>query len=249
MILRDKVAVVTGSSTGIGRAVAIKFAEHGAKLVVNSKTSVSGGQAVVEEIKKLGREAIYLQADVTQPEQVENLFRQTLAAFGRVDILVNNAGVAGGMPFLESTKEHWLQALEANFLTAVLCSREAAKIMIEQGGGKIINTSSVRGIGHTGREGIMGYSAGKAAMINFTKTLAKELAPSITVNTVAPGFVHTAYMDRVSEEMKANWLQHIPLKRFIMPEEIAEAFLFLASSDIVTGEVLVADGGFTLKIA
>lgn len=202
MKLKDKVVVVTGSSSGIGKAVALNFARAGARVVVNSKTNVAGGQDTVDEIMKSQGEAIYIQADLTDPENVRKLFEQVYSKFGTVDILINNAGRSVGMPFLESTKEHWLAQLQVNFISTVLCCIEAAKKMKEQGSGRIINTASVRGLGHTGRPGIMAYSAAKAAVINFTKTLAKELAPDISVNAVAPGFVDTPYMDTISAELK-----------------------------------------------
>jgi 3-oxoacyl-[acyl-carrier protein] reductase len=150
---------------------------------------------------------------------------------------------------LDSTKEDWIRAFEANFFGTVICSREAAKIMLEKEGGKIINTASVRGHSGTGREAIMGYSAAKAAVINFTRTLAKQLAPRITVNAVSPGFVTTPPIVGMSDEQKAAFVDATPIGRLIKPEEMAEAFLFLAESDVVTGTVMLVDGGFTLKIA
>ncbi len=249
MELKDMVVVVTGSSSGIGKAVALNFAKAGARVVVNSKMNVAGGQDTVDEITRARGKATYIQADLTNPESVKNLFDQVYSVYATVDILINNAGRTVGMPFLESTKEHWLEQIEVNFISTVLCSIEAARKMKKQGYGKIINTASVRGLGHTGRPGIMAYSAAKAAVINFTKTLAKELAPDVTVNAVAPGFVDTPYMNTVSAELKEQWLSNIPLKRFISTNEIADAYLYLARSDIVTGEILIADAGFTLKIA
>lgn len=248
-MLKDKIVIITGSSSGIGRATALKFAQAGADVVVNSRSNVAGGQEVVEAIEKLGQRAIYVQADLAEPDQVKALFETTLSTFGTVDILINNAGVSVGKPFLDTTKEFWLKAFNDNFFGAVLCSQEAARIMLKKGKGKIINTSSVRGIGHTGREGIMAYSAAKAALINFTKTLAKELAPNITVNAVAPGFVYTPNYDNFPQELKEAFIIATPLKRFIQVDEVADAFMYLASTDVVTGEVLVVDGGFTLKLS
>ena len=245
----DKIVVITGSSSGIGKATAIKFAKAGAHIVVNSRSNVSGGQEVVKEIEQLGQKAMYVQGDMSQPERVKTLFETTLKTFGTVDILINNAGVAEGRPFLETTKDYWVRAFDANFFSTVLCAREAAEIMLAKGEGKILNTTSIRGIAHTGREGIMAYSAAKAAVINFTKTLAKELAPTISVNAVAPGFVYTPNYDTVPQEQKDAFIRATTIKRFIHVDEIADAFLYLASTNAVTGEVLVVDGGFTLKLA
>ena len=248
MMFENKIVVITGSSSGIGRATAIKFAKAGANIVVNSRSNVSGGHEVVEKIEQLGQKAIYVQGDLSEPDCVTALFESTLKTFGTVDILINNAGGAAGQPFLETTRDHWVKAFDANLFSAVLCAREAAKIMLKKGEGTIINTSSVRGIAHTGREGIMAYSAAKAAVINFTKTLAKELAPNITVNAVAPGFVYTSNYDNFPQELKDAFIEATTIKRFIHVDEIADAFMYLASTNAVTGAVLVVDGGFTLKL-
>ncbi len=247
MKLRNKVILVTGSSTGIGQAVALAFAKEGASVIINSKSDVTGGKKVLEEIKKLGRKAAYIQADVSDEKKVSNLFKNIVEQFGTIDILVNNAGYAYGKPFLKTTKDYWLAQFNANFFGTVLCSIEAAKIMKEKGSGKILNTASVRGLPNTGREGIMAYSAAKAAVINFTKTLAKELAPQITVNAVAPGFTLTRNYGTYPEEVKQGFLDSTLLKRWITPEEIADAFIYLAKADAVTGEIITVDGGFVLK--
>lgn len=249
MDIKGKVAIVTGSSSGIGKAIALLFAREGARIVVNSRSNTAGGMAVVEQITQEGGQAIYVQGDLSDEQAVLELFRQTLDRFGTVDILINNAGTSAGQPFLQATAEAWLKSLNNNLISAVLCSREAAKIMLEKGHGAIINTASVRGLEHTGREGIMAYSASKAGLINFTKTLAKQLAPKIMVNAIAPGFVWTPPYEKMSREQIEGFANAALIKRFIQPEEIAESYLFLARSEIITGEVLVVDGGFTLKIA
>lgn len=242
------VAVITGSSSNIGKAIALRFGKEGAKIVVNSKSHTKEGEEVVEALKKLGTDAIYVQADVSEAKGAKILIDSAVTAFGTIDILVNNAGRTTGMPFFEITKENLLEQFDSNFFGTVLCSKEAAKIMKQKGSGKIINTASIRGISHTGREGIMAYSAAKAAVINFTKTLAKELGPSIMVNAVAPGFVITPNYDKTPENQKKAFIDGTLIKRWIKPEEIAEVYLFLATSNIITGQVLVADGGFTLKV-
>jgi 3-oxoacyl-[acyl-carrier protein] reductase len=246
MSLDDRVVLVTGSSRGIGHAVAAAFAESGARVVVNSATDTDGGARTVRVIEAKGGTARYVPADVTDPPMVEQLFTTVEGDLGPVDILINNAGVTESVPFLEATKDHWLRMLNVNLLSTVLCSQRAARPMLDRGSGVIINTSSVRGFDANGREGIMAYSAAKAAVNNFTRTLAKELAPTVRVNAVAPGFVATSYMDRVTDELKASWLEAIPLKRFMSPREIAEAYLFLAESPCTTGTILTLDAGFTL---
>ena len=249
MNIKNKIAIITGSSSNIGKATALLFAKAGAKVVINANINITGGQEVVHEISNLGEEAIFVQADVSVEQDVLRLFDKTIDQFGTVDILINNAGVTYSQPFLETTVEIWQQAFATNLVSAVLCSREAAKIMLKKGQGSIINTVSVRGLEHTGREGIMAYSAAKAGLINFTKTLAKELAPNIFVNAVAPGFVYTHNFAKMPKEQLDSFINATLIKRFIQPEEIAESYLFLAQSTIITGEVLVVDGGFTLKIA
>jgi 3-oxoacyl-[acyl-carrier protein] reductase len=248
MILDGKVALVTGSSMGIGRAVALKFAKNGARLVINSRTSILEGQKVVEEIKNLGSDAVYIQANLEDPNEIKTLFSKTMAIYGRLDILVNNVGSSKSKPFMETDENYWVGVFNNNFISAVLCSIEAARIMKEQGTGKIINTSSIRGLEHSGRPGNMAYCAAKAALNNFTKNLAKELAPNITVNAVAPGFVNTPYVEGAPEQIKKGWVSQTLIKRFIEPGEIADAYLYLASTNIVTGEILVADGGFNFKL-
>ncbi|MGD0750422.1 MAG: SDR family oxidoreductase [Anaerolineales bacterium] len=249
MDIKNKVAIITGSSSNIGKATALLFAKAGAKVIINSNINITGGQEVVNHIANLGGEAIFVQADVSKEQDVLRLFDRTIDKFGTVDILINNAGVTLGQPFLETTVDIWQQAFANNLISAVLCSREAAKIMLKKEQGSIINTVSVRGIEHTGREGIMAYSAAKAGLINFTKTLAKELAPNIFVNAIAPGFVYTHNFAEMPQELVDSFINATLIKRFIQPEEIAESYLFLARSNIITGEVLVVDGGFTLKVA
>ncbi|MCJ7830168.1 MAG: SDR family NAD(P)-dependent oxidoreductase, partial [Desulfobacterales bacterium] len=157
MELESKVAIVTGSSANIGRAIALEFARHGARVVVHARANRAGGEAVADEIRSAGGEAAFVQADLSDPSQVERLFAATRKAFGGVDILVNNAGAATAAPFLEADKQHWLEAFDANFFSAVLCSIQAARVMLARGAGKIINTASIRGLPHVGRPGIMAY--------------------------------------------------------------------------------------------
>jgi 3-oxoacyl-[acyl-carrier protein] reductase len=246
MGLNDKVVLVTGSSRGIGRAVAEAFAGRGATVVVNSRSDVVAGEQVAREITERGGKAYYLQADVSDQVDVDRLFDLVEQRHGPVNVLVNNAGRTEATPPLDADLQHWMRMLNVNLMSAVLCSVRAARAMTAGGGGTIINTSSVRGFDANGREGVMAYSAAKAALNNFTRTLAKELAPIVRVNAVAPGFVATSYLDRVDDGMKRSWLDNIPLSEFIAPEDIAGAYLYLAEAPYVTGTILAADAGFTL---
>jgi 3-oxoacyl-[acyl-carrier protein] reductase len=244
MTLQGKVAIVTGSSRGIGRAVALAFAARGAKVLVNSSTDVAGGKDVMAAIIREWGIAHDVQVDVTNTHQVEGMFDKAETELGPVDILVNNAGgLTQGASLTENTKEHWLHMLNVNLLSTVACSMRAARMMADRGG-SIINTSSVRGFDAYGQGDIMAYSAAKAAINNFTRTLAKRLAPAIRVNAVAPGFVATAY--RMDEKLKQSFLGHIPLRRAIDPAEIACSYVHLAESAYLTGMILTADAGFTL---
>lgn len=247
MDLKDKVVIITGSSSGIGEATAYLFAKEGAKVVVNSKSNVEGGNKVVEKIKKDGGEGIYVQANVSDPQQAKNLVEKTLKAFGTLDILINNAGKYESQNFLTASKESWLKIFDNNLFSTIACSQYAAKVMLEKGAGKIINTASVYGLEHTGDETGMAYSVAKAGIVSLTKNLAKLWAPKILVNAVAPGYVHIPEFDTYSNEEQKRMLSEMRLGRWINVNEIAEAFLYLAKADTVTGEVLVVDAGFTLK--
>jgi len=249
MKLQKKVAIITGSSRGIGRATAFLFAKEGARVVVNCRTQVKKGQAVVDEINRSGGEAILVRADVSKPKEVRLLFQRAVEAFGTVDILVNNAGVVRPKPFSELTVEDWEETFRTNVIGVFLCTQEAAKIMSDKKCGKIINIASIRGLPHCGRGGIVDYSASKAAVINFTKTLAKEVAPYVNVNAVAPGFTQTEISKAWDENTRQSAIEDTYLKRLAQPEEIAKAILYLASDDAnaITGEVLVVNGGYGLK--
>ncbi len=247
MKVKDKVVVITGSSSGIGEATAKLFAKNGAKVVVNCLSNEDGAEKVVEACNKAGSEAFYVKADIAKESDVNNMFEQTIDKFGTIDILINNAGGTDKVSFMDAKLEDWIDVFKHNIFGTMLCSQKAAKIMKEKKQGKILNTSSIRGIEHGGREGIMAYSAAKAAVINFTKTLAKELAPDIQVNSIAPGFVWTPNYEKVSKELQDEFINGSLLKRWIKVEEIAEGYLYLAQADAITGEVLTIDAGWTMK--
>lgn len=236
MKLEDKVAIVTGSSRGIGRQIAVEFAREGAIVVVNYLTSKTQAQEVVREIQQLGSKAIAVCADVSISEEVKALVRITLDTFGRVDILVNNAG--SYLPYsLESEDEaNWDRMIAVNVKGVLLCSKHVTPHMIQQGGGKIINMAA-----DVGLMGGIGYGLAKAAVITLTKALAKELAPTIQVNAIAPGPVDTGWIAALPEDEREKLRQQILLKKWAQPEDIAKVALFLASSDavLITGQVLV----------
>lgn len=245
MKLKDKVVIVTGASSGIGEATAIKFAEEGAKVIVNYRSNLEAAKKVLAKIEGVS-EGITVQADVSKPNEVETLFQQTLDKYGRVDILINNAGIADEPEFLEAKLSDWQEMFNNDLFSTMQCSQHAVKIMTKQGSGKIINTASLYGLDYAGREGLTAYSAAKAAMINFTKTLAKLVAPHILVNAVAPGYVKTPAWEGVPEETINKYIGRTYLKRWITSEEIADAFIYLATADAITGQVLVVDAGRSL---
>ncbi|MCD8490388.1 MAG: 3-oxoacyl-[acyl-carrier-protein] reductase [Desertifilum sp.] len=243
--LNDKVAIVTGASRGIGRAVAIALASEGAKVVVNYASSSTAAQEVVSTITEMGQTAIALAADVSKADEVENLINATMEKWGRVDILVNNAGITRDTLLLRMKPEEWQAVIDLNLTGVFLCTRAVSKIMLKQRSGRIINISSVAG--QMGNPGQANYSAAKAGVIGFTKTVAKELASrSVTVNAVAPGFIETD----MTKDLKADdILKFIPLGRYGKPEEIAGMVKFLATDDAaayITGQVFNVDGGMVM---
>jgi 3-oxoacyl-[acyl-carrier protein] reductase len=243
--LSDRVAIITGASRGIGRAVALALAAEGAKVVVNYASSSDAAQQVVTAITDAGGSAIALQADVSKLEQVDALFNETLEKFGRVDVLVNNAGITRDTLLLRMKPEDWQAVIDLNLTGVFLCTRAVSKVMLKQRSGRIINIASVSG--QMGNPGQANYSAAKAGVIGFTKTVAKELASrGITVNAVAPGFIAT---DMTSELKSDEILKYIPLGRYGEPEEVAGMVRFLAADSAaayITGQVFNVDGGMVM---
>ena len=248
MRLRDKTALITGGGRGIGLATALLMLAEGARVGIVELNEAHIRHAS-ETAQSKGYSLKVYPGDVTQKDQVEGFMEAFVREFGRIDILVNNAGIAISRPFMEKTVEDWIKTLSVNLIGVFLCAQAAARYMLAQKSGKIINISSIRGIDHCGREGIMDYSAAKAGVINLTKTMAKELAPHINVNTVAPGHTLTEMTQSLPEEIKRNMIDGSYLKRMAQPEDIAKAILFLASEDsnFITGQLLLVDGGFSLK--
>lgn len=243
MMLQDKVAVITGSSSGIGRAIALLFAKNGANVVLCSNSSHIEGENVLSEIKKYGGNCKYYSSDLRSESGVRQLFDQVKKDFGVVDILVNNAGRTFNVPFEQIGEDSFLNDIETNLLSTVLCSKYAVPLMKHENGW-IVNTSSIRGFEHTGRPGIIGYSAAKAGVNSFTKNLAYHLAPHIFVNAIAPGFVHTNYIDKMDKQTLDEWIKNIPIGRLINPDEIAQVYLLLSTSKIFSGSIVIADGGY-----
>ncbi len=246
MELKDKVVLITGSSSGIGQTTAIRFAKEGAKIVINYRENKAGGEKTVKEIEKLGAESLLVQADVSNPEDVERMFDEVIKRFNTVDILINNAAIPNDqVPYLEAGYEDIVSLVNTDLIAPMVVSQHAIKYMQKQGYGKILNTSSIRGAEHGGRSVV--YAASKAGLNSFTKTLAKMIAPSIQVNAVAPGFVKTRNYDKMTQDQLQNFIDQTYLKRWVTEEEIADAFIFLAKNDAMTGQVIYVDAGFTLK--
>lgn len=244
--LRGKVAIVTGASRGIGRAISKKFAEEGAKVVINYNSSEKEAEELQREITQSGGESITFKGDVSNSKDVGRMVDATMAKFGRVDILVNNAGIIFRKKILESVEEEWDRTIDVNLKSVYLCSKAVAPIMIRQKKGKIVNISSISGLyGPPTALEIPDYAASKAGVVGLTKALAVNLSPVINVNVVCPGATETDMLGGMSAEGRTARLAETPLKRFGRPDEIASAVLFLSSddSDFVTGETLVVSGG------
>ena len=245
--LEGRVAIVTGSSRGIGRAVAIELARQGCRVVVNYRSEAVAANEVVEAIVNEGGLALAVQADVTIASEAQALVDAAVAAFGTVDILVNNAGIARDMLLLRMDERDWDAVLDTNLKGAFLCIKAVQKLFLKKRSGRIINIGSVVGLG--GNVGQANYAAAKAGLVGLTKSLAKEFGPrNITVNLVAPGFIQTDMTAKLSEELIAKTLEHTPLGRLGQPEDVARAVAFLASdaAAYITGQVLCVDGGMAM---
>ncbi|AMA09942.1 3-oxoacyl-[acyl-carrier-protein] reductase [Picosynechococcus sp. PCC 73109] len=243
--LKDQVAIVTGASRGIGKATAIALATEGAKVVINYARSSAAAEALVAEIQAAGGEAIALQADVSQEDQVNDLVEKTLAQWGQIDILVNNAGITKDTLLMRMKLDAWQAVIDLNLTGVFLCTKAVTKPMMKKRQGRIINITSVAGL--MGNPGQANYSAAKAGVIGFTKTVAKELASrNIVVNAVAPGFITTD----MTEGLEADEiLKYIPLGRYGQPEEIAGMIRFLAADPAaayITGQTFNVDGGMVM---
>lgn len=245
MELKNKIVVITGSSSGIGKTTAIRFAKEGAKILINYNINSEGGKDTLKEVEKYS-EGLLVQADVSKPEDIKRLFEEVENKFGTVDILINNAAIPNDkVPYLEADYESILEMVKTDLVGPMICAQEAIKFMQKQGYGKIINTSSIRGAEHGGRSVV--YAASKSGINSFSKTLAKMVSPNIQVNAVAPGFVKTRNYDKMTTEQTNTFIEQTYLKRWVTEDEIADAFIFLAKNDAMTGQVIYVDAGFTLK--
>ncbi len=243
-MLKNKVALITGGSRGIGKATALEFARNGAKIAINYNNSEKEAKEVADEIEKLGSETIIVKADISKSEEVKNMINEITRKFGRIDILVNNAGVIEEVGFEDMNEKSFRRMLAVNLKGVFNCVKSVLPFMKKQGGGKIINISSIAGI--AGSRVNSAYGAAKAGVINMTKTLSREFADyKINVNAIAPGVVRTEMIDDISKEIIDKYSKETPLGRIAEPEDIARAVLFFASplSDFITGQVLIVDGG------
>jgi len=243
--LTGKVAIVTGSSRGIGLAIARRFAADGGSIVVNFVAHEIAAKAAVREIEREGGDAIAVRADVSRGDEVDNLVHATKDRFGRIDILVNNAGVMVTKGVLETTEDDWDRTIDVNLKGAYLCSKAVAPIMLAQRTGTIINISSNSGLYHPSAMRFTEYVVSKAGMNGLTKALALALGPHITVNAICPGWIRTDMMEEIDPEVHERILAETALARWGTPEDVAASAAFLASPDagFITGELLIVAGG------
>jgi 3-oxoacyl-[acyl-carrier protein] reductase len=244
----DKVAVVTGSSRGIGRAIALRLAQAGARIVVNYRGSQAAASEVAEQIRAGGGEAIHVQADVSQVDQAQALIDAAKKAFGRVDILVNNAGTTRDTLIMRMSEEDWDVVIDTNLKGTFNCIKAVSRLMLRQRYGRIVNVTSVSGL--AGNVGQANYASAKAGLIGLTKTVAKELGSrNVTCNAIAPGYVPTDLTASLPEDLVQNAIERTPLGRTGTVEDIAAAVAFFASDEagFITGQVLAVDGGLAIS--
>ena len=247
MRLKEKVALVTGSSRGVGRAIALRFAKEGARVVVNYTSNEKAANEVVDAAKSMGSEAVAVKADVARKSEAENLVQTGIDTFGRLDILVNNAGFTRPAMMIKMTEEQWDQVVDIHLKGAFLCSQAAGRQMKEQNSGRIINVMSVAGL--VGTVGQINYSAAKGGILSMTKSIARELARyNVCANVISLGIVATDMTEKIrsDEKLKEIYMNRILLKRFAEADDISPAFVFLASdeSNYITGQLLCVDGGY-----
>lgn len=247
MSLTDKIALVTGGSRGIGRAIALELARQGARVAVNFVSQEAGAQAVAEAIRSAGGEAMTVRADVGDAAAVETMVEAVTAQWHRIDILVNNAGITRDTLLVRMTEDDWDAVLGTNLKGAFLCTRSVLRPMMRQRWGRVINLSSIVGV--RGNPGQANYAAAKAGLIGFTKSIAKEVASrNITVNALAPGWIESDMVAAVPENLRQEALNRIPAGRLGVPEDVAGVVAFLASdaASYVTGQLIGIDGGMVL---
>lgn len=246
-MFEGKAALVTGASRGIGRAIALNLGKNGANVVVNYSGSKEKAEAVVEEIKSFGQEAIAVQANVADTDDVKRMVKETIDTFGSLDILVNNAGITRDNLLMRMKEEEFDQVIDTNLKGVFNCTKAVTRQMMKQRAGKIVNLASIVGV--SGNPGQVNYVAAKAGVIGMTKSVAKELATrNVHVNAVAPGFISTEMTDELTDEQKQSMYDMIPLNRLGDPEDVANVVKFLASdeSDYMTGQTIHVDGGMVM---
>ena len=249
MKLKGKVVIITGAGRGIGRATSKLFAQEGAKVVINYNKSEREASSLAEEVEKQGGEVLLVKADVSKSDEVKNMIKKTIEKFGRIDVLVNNAGILISATFLKTNEEIWDRTMDINLKGVFLCSKEVAPIMQDQKMGKIINISSICGLGERSALGNTAYVVSKAGVIGLTRSLAVNLGPTINVNTICPGLTDTDMVATLDPERVKAGAEESILKRIGKPKDIANAALFLASdeSDFITGEIISVSGGRGLR--
>jgi len=245
--LKGKVALITGSSRGVGRAVALGFAKEGARVVVNYTSNEKAAKEVAEAINQIGSQAIVVGADVAKRKEADSLVQAAINEFGRLDVLVNNAGFTRPAMMLKMTEEQWDEVVDIHLKGAFLCSQAAGRQMKEQNSGKIINVTSVAGL--VGTVGQINYSAAKGGIISMTKSIARELARyTVCANVISIGILAMGMSEKITtdEKLKEIYMNRILLRRFGAPEDVSPAFVFLASdeSNYITGQLLCVDGGY-----
>lgn len=246
-MLKDKVAIVTGGTRGIGRAIALKLADNGANIVINYRNSDKEAEELKAILEEKGVKVLTVKCDISNFEDSKNLMDKCKEVFGKIDILVNNAGITKDTLIMRMKEEDFDNVIDVNLKGTFNCAKHASAIMLKQRFGKIINMTSVVGI--AGNAGQVNYAASKAGVIGLTKSLAKELGSrGITVNAVAPGFINTDMTASLSEKVKEEASKNIPLKRLGDPEDVANLVGFLASdaSNYITGQVINVDGGMVM---
>jgi len=243
--LEGKVAIVTGASRGIGKAIALRFAEEGARVVVGYQTRSADAEAVVASIRSDGGDAFAISADVSRSVEVETLVAATIERYGRIDILVNDAGVMIAKGLLETSEEDWDLTIDVNLKGPYLCSKAVAPIMIRQEGGTIINMSSNSGLYHPSAMRFTEYVVSKAGINGLTKAMALALGPHVTVNAICPGWIRTDMVEIIDPDIHQRILDETALKRWGTPDDIASSAVFLASDEasFITGELLIVAGG------
>lgn len=247
MDLLNKVALITGGASGIGESITRELAKHHARVVINYNRSAQKAEALVEEIKKQGGEAIAIQADISNFDDAKRLVDTAVSTFGSLDIVVNNAGITDDSLILRMSEEQFDKVIDTDLKGVWHVCKHAARPLLKSSSGRLINITSVSGM--VGNMGQSNYSAAKAGVIGLTKTLAREFASrAVTVNAIAPGFIETAMTEKLDKDIVDAFMETIPLKRFGKPEEVAYAVLFLASEEAsyITGQVLSINGGMVI---